>query len=62
MRNVVVVARNEEACKLLDCLVNYNRLAASYHLSVPLEEVGDSGLVLISAAEISAGVAKVAHS
>ncbi len=29
MENVSVIAKNEDACKLLDCLLAYKRLAAN---------------------------------
>ncbi len=31
MKNVVVIAKNEEACKLLDCLAAYKKLISVNH-------------------------------
>ncbi len=51
MRNIVIVAENEEACRLLDCFVSYNKLAAAGHVSEKPRSPG--GVALLVAPELS---------
>lgn len=53
MQNVVVIARNEEACKLLDCLVAYKK-RMTVNPSAGSSEAEDLavGLVEVSAADL----------
>ena len=58
MQKLVVIARNEEACKLLDCLIAYKKRIA-VNSSDGSSEVGDLAVGLIGGSEAEPSKTKI---